>query len=41
ALARGLIRQSHVIISDEGTAALDPKAGLAIENYWYRYPRPH
>ena len=39
ALARGLIRQSHVIISDEGTAALDPKSGLAIEKLLVALPK--
>ena len=39
ALARGLIRQSHVIISDEGTAALDPKSGLAIEKLLVSLPK--
>lgn len=30
-LARGLFAVSHVLLCDEGTAALDPKCGLAIE----------
>ena len=39
ALARGLIRQSQLIISDEGTAALDAKAGLSIEKLLVSLPK--
>lgn len=39
ALARGLIRQSRLIISDEGTAALDAKAGLSIEKLLVSLPK--
>lgn len=38
ALARGLIRHSKIIISDEGTAALDPKNALAVENLLVTLP---
>jgi ATP-binding cassette subfamily B protein len=38
ALARGLIRHSRIIMSDEGTAALDPKNALAVENLLVNLP---
>jgi ATP-binding cassette subfamily B protein len=38
ALARGLIRHSKVIISDEGTAALDPKNASAVEQLLVNLP---
>ncbi|MDE3316499.1 ABC transporter ATP-binding protein [Lacticaseibacillus zeae] len=39
ALARGLIRHSRLIISDEGTAALDAKAGISIEKLLVSLPK--
>lgn len=38
ALARGLIRHSKIIISDEGTAALDPKNASAVEQLLVSLP---
>ncbi|WP_445622471.1 ATP-binding cassette domain-containing protein [Lacticaseibacillus paracasei] len=37
-LARGFVRNSKFIISDEGTSALDPKSGRAIENLLITLP---
>ncbi len=37
-MARGLIRHSKVIISDEGTAALDPKNASAVEQLLVSLP---
>lgn len=38
ALARGLLRQSKIILSDEGTAALDPENAVAVERLLVTLP---